>query len=290
MLPRGRMKTLKLLVLALVLPACGGEIDEAFTAGSSEPIAFSAADAARILDLVNYPGTTLETLDIGARVDSRAAANIIAHRDGADGLALTADDDLFDDLAELQALSYVEGQALARIHEFARQNPPPASEAVEGVQFDGWEAEAVLFGVNTATMRELDEVAGLDSDAATSLLALRPFTSVSQMGAAAYVGPTALRVLRARSTTWWGWRASPEAGIYDGVTFEEPVAQSALDIANEAKEYELVENGVWSTGAARIVASRPYSSLAEVAAVTGVGTVTMQGLYDYAASGNWPAP
>ena len=83
------------------------------------------------LALVNDPAVDLPLLDDAVGLDRRAAENILAHRDGADGTPGTGDDDLFDDLAELDAISYVGATALAALRDYAIANgyldvAPPA--------------------------------------------------------------------------------------------------------------------------------------------------------------------
>ncbi len=88
-----------------------GKADGALEAGSPEALA--------VLALVNDPSVTFVELDIDAQLDKRAARNIIDHRDGHDGVAGTGDDDLFDDLAELDGVSYVGPAALAALLDYA---------------------------------------------------------------------------------------------------------------------------------------------------------------------------
>jgi len=61
--------------------------------------------------LVNFmndqAGTTLERLDVACEIRSDSARNLIAHRDGADGAAGTADDDLFDTPDEIEEVTMV---------------------------------------------------------------------------------------------------------------------------------------------------------------------------------------
>ena len=99
---------------------------------------------AATLALVNDPATTFERLDIDVALDRRAAANIIAHRAGADAMAGTADDQLFASIAELDAISYVGPSALNDLAAYALAHgygddgaPAPVgcvliSEVVEG--------------------------------------------------------------------------------------------------------------------------------------------------------------
>ena len=86
-----------------------GGIDE----GSPEAIA--------VLALVNAPDMTAEELDGPGRLNATAANNIMAHRDGPDGVSGTSDDDLFDDLAELDDVSHVGPVALEALLAYARE-------------------------------------------------------------------------------------------------------------------------------------------------------------------------
>jgi len=177
-----------------------GEGDDADGEGAFS-ISVSAAEAARILDLVNYPGVTTAMLDDDAGLDVRAAVGIIAHRDGRDAVATTWDDDRFDSLAELDAIKWVGDAALTRLSAFAAVHAVPPSVTIETVVFQGWHTEAIVWGVNHATLAELDD--GLESRAAHDLIAGAPFTSLEQIAAVPYVGPAVLRGLRAESPLWW---------------------------------------------------------------------------------------
>jgi len=73
----------------------------------------------RALALVNSPSTTLELLDVVVGLERRAAENIIAHRDGPDAQPGTADDDRFDDLAELDAVPYVGSSTIQKLKTYA---------------------------------------------------------------------------------------------------------------------------------------------------------------------------
>jgi hypothetical protein len=275
-----------LIVLPLFLAACASEDP---TSGRSQvAVSMSTAEAAAVLALVNYPGTTAEVLDTAAGLDSRAAANIVARRAGRDGVSPSDDDDLFDDLTELDKVEYVGDAAFQNLRTYALAHPVPADEAVEGVLFRGWQSEAVVWGVNHATVEQLDS--WLDVRAAKNLAAGAPYASVAEIGAVANVGPTALTTLRTLASQWWSaMHSAPTTAtaIYDGVAFDEETARVALEIANRASNYDLVQHGMYTTGAARMVFARPYATLADVAAVQDVGTSCMRVLHDWAASGTW---
>jgi len=84
------------------------------------PAAGGDPDAA-VLALVNDPAVGFEELDVEAKLNATAAANIIAHRDGPDGQPGTADDNLFDGpgLDELDAVSGVGPAALSALLAYA---------------------------------------------------------------------------------------------------------------------------------------------------------------------------
>jgi len=128
---RRRHSVLTALTLSSVmtLAACGGAgpvgddpIDEehaGFGTGKADGLAPGSDEAAAVLALVNHPDTDLDILDIDARLHKTAATNIIAHRNGPDGVFGTADDDTFGDLAELDAIKFVGPTALSRLLEYA---------------------------------------------------------------------------------------------------------------------------------------------------------------------------
>jgi phosphatidylserine/phosphatidylglycerophosphate/cardiolipin synthase-like enzyme len=72
-----------------------------------------------VLALVNDTSVNLDMLDHDAALNARAARNIIAHRNGADGVIESDDDDFFDTLAELDAVRYVGPYALGQLLAYA---------------------------------------------------------------------------------------------------------------------------------------------------------------------------
>jgi hypothetical protein len=101
-------------LLALGTVACAGDDDPIddefsdFSSGKADSIfPDGSPEAQAVLSLVNDPSVDFEELDDDARLHKTAARNIIAHRDGADEQPGTSDDDLYDDLDELDAISFV---------------------------------------------------------------------------------------------------------------------------------------------------------------------------------------
>jgi len=192
---------MKLAFFALASVLVGCAVDAGTDSTSSSTTTISQADAAKILDFVNYPTTTEEILDGNVRLDSRAAKAIIAKRNGKDGVYPSADDAPFATLADLDAISYVGETALSKLSSYASMNPAPSGELVEGVAFDGWQSVAVVYGVNHASVTDLD--AFLDARAAKALAAGAPYKTVAQMGPMAYVGSIALAALKSHALGWW---------------------------------------------------------------------------------------
>ncbi|HTJ80826.1 MAG TPA: nuclease A inhibitor family protein [Polyangiaceae bacterium] len=284
------MRNVHVAFVALALVACAGGPDPE-AAPSTYAASLAAADASAVVALVNYPGTTAEVLDDAVGLDARAARGIVLQRDGVDRLCPSSDDAPFATVQEIDAVPYVGDAAFRALYAYAAAHPAPRGETVEGVDFSGWQSEAVVWGVNHATSAELDAL--LDARAASALIAARPFATVTAMGPVSYVGATALGHLRSGAIGWWSaMHASAPvlAGTFDSVAFDEAAATTALDIANHATRDQMVANGVPGNGASVIVGNRPYTTLAAVAAVSGVGTSTMSGLRAYAQSGAWGAP
>jgi hypothetical protein len=193
------------------LCACTGTTAD--SVGSDDyDLTLAAGEAEKILALVNYPGTDAEALDVDAKLDARAAANIVARRNGPDGIAPTGDDQPFVSLADLATVKFVGDSALTKLRTYALAHPAPASELVEGVAFQGWQSEAVVWGVNHASAAEL-KAAGLTITAANSLAAKAPYASVSAMGPVTNIGPAALGKLRTRAAAWWLAKQAPPAPV-----------------------------------------------------------------------------
>jgi phosphatidylserine/phosphatidylglycerophosphate/cardiolipin synthase-like enzyme len=115
-------------ILALGLGACAVDAvddpidgaDAGFATGKADSaLSPESAEAAAVLALVNDPAVDLDTLDFDAALHKTAATNIIGHRNGADGLVGTEDDDSFDDLAELDAIKFVGPVALTQLLDYA---------------------------------------------------------------------------------------------------------------------------------------------------------------------------
>lgn len=111
------VSTIALFLGALSTGACvasddspDGEDEDAIGGGKADGTSYSACELAAVVTLLNE-GATVEALE-EADVHARAAENLVAHRDGRDGAFGTADDDLFDDIEEVDAVSWVGPSAM----------------------------------------------------------------------------------------------------------------------------------------------------------------------------------
>jgi DNA uptake protein ComE-like DNA-binding protein len=271
--------------LALLIPLFGGCLAEADSDdGAAYAAELTAAETAGVIALVNYPGVDQAKLDGEVGLTTAAAGGIASYRAGHDGVFPSLDDVEIDSLAELDAIPYVGAAALSKLNAYAQAHPAPAAQTVEGVRFLGWQAEIVLWGVNKVPIGVLNGM--LDNRAAANLVAARPFADLTAIANVHLIARSALTVMRGQARTWWNARVSttpaPLAGTFDGVTFDEATAAKALEIANIRTRTEMVAGGINGNGASAIVGNRPYTTVAAIAAVSGVGTATMQGLHTYA--------
>lgn len=110
---------LALLSTALTVPGCvsddatDGRDDVGLQGGKADGEELSDCAKREIPAYLNS-GVTRDALET-AGVHGRAAENLVAHRDGADDSFGTADDDLFDTLEEVDAVSYVGPSAFSQL-------------------------------------------------------------------------------------------------------------------------------------------------------------------------------
>ena len=190
------------------LTACG-QVEELERVGDNEPAGVMSSSlvegspaAVGLLNFLNDESTDFIVLDIDAKLDRRSASGLIHHRNGPDGQYGTWDDDRFDSVAEVDAIKWIGPRTLARLENYASEHGwVPAGDdtlaIIEGTPFTVWEAEVVVQLANFSSFGELD--AFLNRRAAANIVAQRPFTSVEEIADVRYVGPTALKALRAQA-------------------------------------------------------------------------------------------
>jgi hypothetical protein len=96
--------------LLFAITVCAGGCAVAMEEGDPETgaaLEISVAQSAGILAFVNDPSTTFTRLDVDCGLYSDSARKIIKHRDGKDKDYPSADDNRFDDLAELDSVPQV---------------------------------------------------------------------------------------------------------------------------------------------------------------------------------------
>src|SRR5690348_7349293 len=113
------------LAAALLVPACvtsdiedGASDTFTSTGGKADGYGLSDAEVAGVLALANTATRAALQDDVG--LSSRVATNITDHRAGEDGKLGTADDDPFDDLAELDDVPYVGKKVFAALLAYAK--------------------------------------------------------------------------------------------------------------------------------------------------------------------------
>ena len=205
--------TVTILALAILAPACGN-------VGESDPVdgtfsqALSSAEEDGVLRFVNDCQTTQPVLDDDAALDVRAATGIVDRRDGADATCGTADDQPFASIAELDAVPWVGDVALSKLVAqatllgYVADDDDGLADDYDGVAFSLDEARGVLAIANGASFENLDVDFGLDSRAASAIVAARPFAATTtganmqELSAASYVGASALQHLKSHAGPW----------------------------------------------------------------------------------------
>lgn len=141
---------------------------EAFAFGELGDV--SDCQAFAVLELLNAAATDANTLkDYG--VHGRAANNLIATRNGQDGLAGTADDQLFGDLFAVDDVPYVGPAAMDALLAFGL-GACESTLALPG-SADTCIADEVVAWVNTAPDADVLKVEGVHTRAANEIIAAR---------------------------------------------------------------------------------------------------------------------
>ncbi len=104
-------------LLSLAACAPGSSISTGEDADEEE-YALTSAQTCAVLKVAHT--ADLATLDVDAKLDSRAAAGIFAHRVGPDGVAGTIDDGWFANLGELDAIKHVGSSAINKLKKYAK--------------------------------------------------------------------------------------------------------------------------------------------------------------------------
>jgi len=229
------------LLTALMMGCATESVEMVSTTDQQARAAEGSLVAFGILDFLNDAGTTVAILDDDVPLNSRTAANVIAWRNGPDGVFGTADDNLFNSLQEVDDVSWVGPAALSAIETYvAAFGWVPGEDDLlgdfDGVSFTYGEAFATLDLANTAAAAFIDDDLGLDSRAVTSILDARPVADMGTLAGLYYVGGSALKKLRDEAVApvvepvepYEDWFTADEEmdipdGDLDGVTIETSV-------------------------------------------------------------------
>jgi hypothetical protein len=185
-------------LLALSLTACAAE-----DFGDAEGAIFEGTpEAIGVLRFLNGPAADLETLDVDAALDARAARNIVTHVRGADGVLGTADDQLLASIEQLDAIAYVGPSTIDKLLAYVESIGGVPRIDADGVMLTEAEAAAIVAAAGGATEAELDVDADLDSRAARNLVAARPLADIGAVAAVPYVGASAIEKLRRWAPGW----------------------------------------------------------------------------------------
>lgn len=195
-------------MLLAVLLACTTDVSvtkDPDAISAQERLGLSNAEVALILDLLNDCDTTYGLLDDDVGLDSDAAGNLVAHRDGADATCGTSDDAPYLTLDEVDEVSQVGDQTILAILAWIEDGSKvdPGGEW-EGIEFTAEEQEIVLEIANDATLTVLDEDVGLDSDAAANIVDERPIADMDELAAVPEVGASSLQKLKDYVSSWAG--------------------------------------------------------------------------------------
>jgi hypothetical protein len=197
-----------ILLVLLALAGCNYESQiakDTDNLSAQERLGYSDAQVGRILDFLNDCATTYGMLDQSAGLDSDAAQNLVNHRDGADNLCDTQDDDLFDSLDEVDDVPQVGDGTIEAVYEYLQNGGDPDYDGggtYDDVAFTGAEARVVLDIANHASERELNDDVGLSSTAAANIVDNRPHDTMDHLAATPEVGTATLQALKDYIPSW----------------------------------------------------------------------------------------
>ena len=186
------------------------EASQEFDVWIEEELAVSHSTGEGILRLVNDPTVDSYYLEVEGGISAVAAENVVAHRQGADGLDGTSDDDPFDNLFELDGVRYVDTLTLISLGELAQDLDLIPALILEGVPFSHDEQNRTLLFANFATFHELDAGASLDVRAVEGLVHGRPYEELLEVAERPFIGPSSLQSMRDFSGAWLDSRLADE--------------------------------------------------------------------------------
>ncbi len=196
-----------LAALSMVSAACDEGVFERHDGLVQNYSAELTALERSILEFLNHPLTDELVLDQEVGLDKRAASNLIAHRNGPDGLVDTDDDNLFNSIAEVDGVYWVGPTALdslaAYIESEAWTRAPHQTLGVyDGVHFTVSEGRKTVELANVASRPELVDIIGLSDMTADMLMKLRPFTTMAGLSKVYGIDDAAMIKLKVSALEW----------------------------------------------------------------------------------------
>lgn len=149
-----------LALLGSFVVGCADEDVSSEEENATETLKEGSPKALAVLAMVNDPATGSSVLK-GAKVTSKTATAILAHRNGADGETRTGDEDLFDTVAELDAIKGVGPSTL--------KNLAIQAEKLGYLEAQERKVRSVIFSPQPAEQSHNVEVARVIREAKTSI-------------------------------------------------------------------------------------------------------------------------
>ena len=216
----GKIVAIGALTLAMV--GCDGDVFERHDGLVQDFDTEVSALERSMLEFMNHPKTDVVLLDEEVGLDKRAAENLIAHRNGPDGLIDTEDDNLFNSTAEIDSVFWVGQTALDKIAAYIESEAWKRAShrtlgVYDGIHFTVEEGERTIELANMASKMELEQVVGLTEIAAHMVIKLRPFDTMKSLSKVYGVDDKALIKLKTAALTW-GPNACQTAPKLDDLT------------------------------------------------------------------------
>jgi hypothetical protein len=193
--------------MLLALLACTTDVSvtkDPDAESAQERLGLTDGQVQQILTFLNECDTTESLLDGDVGLDRDAAEALVSHRDGADQACDTEDDDPYDDLDEVDAVTQVGDQTILDILQWLTDGEIDEGGTWEGIEFSADEERIVLAIANDAALEVLDVDVGLDSDAASNIVDARPIADMDSLAAVPEVGASTLQKLKDYVPSWGG--------------------------------------------------------------------------------------
>ena len=224
-----------LLASLITLAGCGASSEGTDTvAGVAQTSVLDGSpEAVGVLSVLNADSTTVTVLDDDVPLNKRAAEQLVAWRDGADGQRYTYDDRAFQTMQQVDDVPWVGPAAIEALVAYAEQTGavPQGGELLgtwDSTAFTVDEAEATLLLVNEADYVVLDDDAALSSRAVDNIMAARPLATIAQLAAVPQVGPSAMGKLRNFAQTWAPLAEDGEALLGENCESEDACADGLV--------------------------------------------------------------